>query len=269
MPTSSSSSIARFRPSRLDRPEWASRTSPICRPMRWTGFSELIGSWKIIAISLPRTARSSRCLSPISSRPSSWMLPETSAPWRRPMSESAVTLLPEPDSPTNPSDSPAASENPTPLTACTRGSPPPPPKLTTRSLTFSSGGSGSSRISACTGDEGLPPSPRVERVVDGVSHQAHRHEHDRQYARRGEHEPGVVAPLAQVLVDHPSEARLRRPDADPEKAQRRLEEERPSEGEADRDDQRPGRVREEVLRDDPPALRALRARCKHELALAE
>ena len=31
----------------------------IWSPILWTGFSEVIGSWKIIAISAPRTLRSS------------------------------------------------------------------------------------------------------------------------------------------------------------------------------------------------------------------
>ena len=41
----------------------------ICSPILWTGFSEVIGSWKIIAISAPRTRRSSSSVAPISSVP--------------------------------------------------------------------------------------------------------------------------------------------------------------------------------------------------------
>ena len=38
----------------------ASRISPICRSMVCSGLSEVIGSWKIMVMSLPRTSRSSR-----------------------------------------------------------------------------------------------------------------------------------------------------------------------------------------------------------------
>ena len=41
----------------------------IWSPIFWTGFSEVIGSWKIIAISAPRTLRSSFSEAPISSVP--------------------------------------------------------------------------------------------------------------------------------------------------------------------------------------------------------
>jgi hypothetical protein len=67
-----------------------------------TGLRLVIGSWKIMAISLPRTSCMVRAGSVRRSRPASLMLP-----WTRPLScgigrimESAVTLFPEPDSPT-------------------------------------------------------------------------------------------------------------------------------------------------------------------------
>ncbi len=41
----------------------------ICRPTRCTGFSDVIGSWKIIAISAPRTRRSSSSVAFTSSVP--------------------------------------------------------------------------------------------------------------------------------------------------------------------------------------------------------
>ena len=74
----------------------------ICRPMRSTGLSEVIGSWKIMAISRPRSWRISSSERVSSSRPSKRMLP-----WMRAvpggssrMVASADTDLPEPDSPT-------------------------------------------------------------------------------------------------------------------------------------------------------------------------
>ncbi|MGY3425852.1 hypothetical protein ACVWZW_006356 [Bradyrhizobium sp. F1.13.4] len=67
-----------------------------------TGLRLVIGSWKIMAMSLPRTSFMLASGSVSRSRPASRTLPST-----RPVSfgmsrmiESAVTLLPEPDSPT-------------------------------------------------------------------------------------------------------------------------------------------------------------------------
>src|SRR5882724_5438900 len=67
-----------------------------------TGLRLVIGSWKIIATSLPRTSRIAGSGSVKRSRPASLMLPSMrpfSCGMSR-MTDSAVTLLPEPDSPT-------------------------------------------------------------------------------------------------------------------------------------------------------------------------
>src|SRR5882724_3491656 len=67
-----------------------------------TGLRLVIGSWKIMATSLPRTSRIVCSGIVRRSRPPSWMLPSM-RPFccgTRRMMESAVTLLPEPDSPT-------------------------------------------------------------------------------------------------------------------------------------------------------------------------
>ena len=67
-----------------------------------TGLSAVIGSWKIIDMRAPRSSR--RRSSPAASRfsPSSRILPpETGSVFgRSPMIVCAITLLPEPDSPT-------------------------------------------------------------------------------------------------------------------------------------------------------------------------
>src|SRR5882724_10394673 len=80
-----------------------------------TGLRLVIGSWKIMATSLPRTSRIACSGSVRRSRPASLMLP-----WIRPLScgmsrmmERAVTLLPEPDSPTIATVSFAATSNDT------------------------------------------------------------------------------------------------------------------------------------------------------------
>ena len=43
---------------------WTSITSSICRPIVSTGFSAVIGSWKIIAMRLPRSVAQARRRAP-------------------------------------------------------------------------------------------------------------------------------------------------------------------------------------------------------------
>ena len=91
----------------------------IWRPIVSTGFRLVIGSWKIIAISRPRIRRSSWSESFNRSRPPNLAVPATARParGRMPSNASAVTLLPQPDSPTMPSISPGATVNEMSLTA--------------------------------------------------------------------------------------------------------------------------------------------------------
>ena len=73
-----------------------------CRPTLNTGFNELIGSWNTQAISRPRKARNSAALACSRSRPWYRMRPLRSAlSGSRLTIDIAVTLLPEPDSPTS------------------------------------------------------------------------------------------------------------------------------------------------------------------------
>ena len=73
-PAAAARGCARGRPLRL-RCLCTSRTSLTCFSMVCSGFSEVMGSWKIMAIRLPRTARSTVSLAPSSSWPWNWMLP--------------------------------------------------------------------------------------------------------------------------------------------------------------------------------------------------
>jgi len=95
--------------------------STSCRPIVWTGFSEVIGSWKIIAMSLPRISRSFFGLIPIRFSPFQIASPLEIVVLRlfRPMIVRQVTLLPQPDSPTIPSVLPFSTEKLTPSTALT------------------------------------------------------------------------------------------------------------------------------------------------------
>ena len=86
-----------------------------------TGFNEVIGSWKIIAISLPRISRSRRvpAVSRFSPLNSASPLVIVFFAALRPMIVRHVTLLPEPDSPTIPSVFPFSTLKLTPSTALT------------------------------------------------------------------------------------------------------------------------------------------------------
>src|SRR5918998_451892 len=124
MPTRASSSTARLAASlRLPSGWWMRMPSTIWWPIVWTGFREVRGSWKIMAIPDPRILRSSWGGRPSSSRPLNLTDPVTSAlAGRRPRVASMVTVLPEPDSPTIPRTFAGSRLRSTPRTADTRPS---------------------------------------------------------------------------------------------------------------------------------------------------
>ena len=96
--------------------------SPIWRLIVSTGLSEVMGSWKIMAISLPRICRISFLGHPDQVLALEQHLAAGDFAGRlgiRPMIESAVTLLPDPLSPTMPSVSSSYRSKETPLTAFT------------------------------------------------------------------------------------------------------------------------------------------------------
>lgn len=104
MPTRSSSSTTRSRSSRSPISRWTVMASPIWSPTLNTGFSAASASWNTIAMRRPRS-----CSSCLSGRPSSPTPRNRTSPLmlavlgNRPRIAIAVTLLPEPDSPTMPS----------------------------------------------------------------------------------------------------------------------------------------------------------------------
>ena len=94
--------------------------SVICSPTVSTGLSEVIGSWKIIEMRFPRSSRKAAAESCRRSTPSNRISPPAIRPGGRgtsPMIDSAVTLLPQPDSPTMPSVRPGSMEKLIPSTA--------------------------------------------------------------------------------------------------------------------------------------------------------
>ncbi len=135
MPTRSSSSTARARAAEPDMLLWTSNASVIWSPTVKIGVSDDSGSWNTIASSLPRSFDRSSSPLPMSSSPCSLIDPVSVAvSGSRPMIASDVTDLPEPDSPTMPSTSPAARSKLTPRTA--RTAPASEGKLTVRSWTL-------------------------------------------------------------------------------------------------------------------------------------
>ena len=139
-PTSPIAATTRARRWAADRPVWISSISPIWSPTRATGLSAVIGSWKIIAIFSPRRRRMRRSLCASRSTPSTWMAPATGVRARRscrPMTVKAVTDLPDPDSPTTQTISPALTVRSMPSTALARS--PPFGRLTVRPRTSSTG----------------------------------------------------------------------------------------------------------------------------------
>ena len=82
-------------------------------PMRRTGLICARGSWNTIDIRF-RYERSSPPLSVLTSCPPNRICPSTSAPGGSdPLTARAVIVLPEPDSPTSPTDSPGSTDRDT------------------------------------------------------------------------------------------------------------------------------------------------------------
>ena len=100
--------MARWRAAFGDIAWWLRSISAIWNPIVYTGFSAVIGSWKITDTSRPRIWRSERWSMPTISRSPSLIEPATWAFFgSSPSIAIAVVDLPEPDSPTIASTSPA------------------------------------------------------------------------------------------------------------------------------------------------------------------
>jgi hypothetical protein len=96
-------------------PRWRRRTSATWNPTVRTGLRLVMGSWKIMPIAPPRTSRIAASSSASRSVPSSLTEPSMRPTpcWTSRMIESAVTDLPEPDSPTTATVSPLPMAKPT------------------------------------------------------------------------------------------------------------------------------------------------------------
>ena len=219
----------------------------ICVPIVSVGLSDVIGSWKIIAISRPRTSSSFLSESFVRSRPSNITEPETIFAGGfgiRPMIESAVTDFPQPDSPTIPSVSPFSIEK---LTAVDRAD------------------------DALAGEEvgaqvvdleqrhalGLP-GPGVECVAQAVRNEVGA-EHERRDRHRGDDQRiDVRAVDGAAVVGHRTPRGVRRANTEADEREERLAEDHRGQLEEDGDDQHAERVREQVAAEDAVPPRAPR-----------
>ena len=127
MPARSSASTAAMAAVRRSASPWMRRTSATWAPMRLTGLSDTVGSCGMTPIWRPRIARSRRSPSVVRSTPSKRTEPPTTlaAGGSSPAMAWAVVDLPEPDSPTRASTSPAPSAEVDPGDGVERAAPQP------------------------------------------------------------------------------------------------------------------------------------------------
>ena len=196
MPTSRSISTARSRASFWLTFLWSLTCSAIWSPTVNTGFRLVSGSWKIIAISLPRILRISPSGSDRTSRPSN----QTSLPApisaggmsSRRMIVSAVTLLPDPDSPTMPSVWPAPQREADPV----HGRHDAVHDLEVRSAGCGRPGGGRRPgVPRVRGGRSTPRScarSRIERVAQAVTHEVHGQHRDDDRETREQRPPPVA-----------------------------------------------------------------------------
>src|SRR5438105_4479087 len=212
MPTRPSMFTAEERAFLASQPLWSRVGSETCHPTRYTGLSEVIGSWKIIAISRPRISRISYSLIRVRSWPLNITLPPTMRPGRcNLMMLIAVTDLPHPDSPTMPSVSPGWSSNETPSTALTT------PSLVEKTVCRS----WTSSRACVTRASGLQPG--VEGIADSIAEDV-RGEHGQEDGDPGKgDEESRAEEITLGVGEHVAPTRGRRLDAEAEEGERRLD----------------------------------------------
>src|SRR5574340_818634 len=254
MPTRSIISTARLFACRPSMPLCTRSASPIWNPTRNTGFSDVIGSWKIIAIWSPRIARTCASLILRTSLPARVTVPSAilpCGPWMSRISDSAVTDFPEPDSPTMASVWPASREKLTPSTALTT-----PSRVKNWVFRLFTSRSAISVFH-----------PHIERIAQAVAHQ-NEGEHCGQDGETGpQRQPGRRDHQRLGLRQHEAPRRGRRLHAHAEVRKRRLGDDRAADAHGAVHDDRSDRVRQDVPHHYPQVRRAHRARGIHVLVL--
>src|SRR6185503_4180593 len=259
------------------------------------GFRLVSGSWKMNPISLPRSLRMPSADSLSRSTPSKITEPETILPGgfgTSRVSESAVTLLPQPDSPTSPSVSPWPS---TKLTSSTARTTPSGVKKCVERLRTSrrfflpvfvsrcsrvirAASSGvSSRLTASYTEVRscadvkllLALELRIEGVAQPVSNEREADERQGDHEPRPEREPGVGSDERLAVGDERAPRRAGRLDADADVGEGRLGEDGGGDAEGHGHDDRPDRVRQQVPGHDVPVGHADRPGGLDELRLLQ
>src|ERR1700682_1930545 len=238
----------------FEKRSWAVIASSIWVPTLVTGFRDVIGSWKIMATSLPRNSRTSSSFFWTTSWSLKMIRPDTIRPGsgtsRR--MEKAVIVFPEPDSPTMPTVSPRETLKLMPSTAWTI--PREVKNCVRRSSTRNSGAA--TALSSHSG---------IDCVSQSIAYEAERQHGDGQRQRRDEHLVGVGENRLVAILDHDAPARGGWRDADPEVAEGGFQENRPRDAEGQAHDDGAEGVRQQVAQDDLRGPAAGGARPLHEL----
>src|SRR6516162_8424532 len=209
MPTRPSTSTARACAVLASAPRCRITVSAIWSPTVIVGFSEVIGSWKIIPTSLPRTWRMPSSFSEEISCPSRTIFPPVMCPpgGSSCMIDSAVMVFPDPDSPTTPRHSPASTLRLTPSSACTvaRRS-----RISVRRSSIWSSGGMCPRQSSVLCARLTALQPDLDRVAQPLPDEDGRGDHDHDAEPGGNDQPPV--PVVYVLhpgAEHPAPVLLR------------------------------------------------------------
>src|SRR5580700_11682 len=244
MPTRPSTSTARSSATAFDAPRCSRTDSAIWSPIVIVGFSEVSGSWKIIPIWLPRTCSISDSGSAATSVPSTTMRPPTTSPpdGSSRMMDSAVIVLPLPDSPTMPRHSPGSTVSDTPSMACT---------VARRSLISmrrsSMIRSGANGKTSSQVENSAPLQADLERVTQRVTDEVDRDDdEDDRDAGREDLPPVAVVDRVDAGVEHAAPVGLRRTDAEAQVGPRHDQQDRVGDLEGGVDDDRADRVRRDV-----------------------
>src|SRR5580658_1205967 len=230
-----------------------------------TGFSEVIGSWKIIAMRAPRISRIAGSGSLSRSCPSNKISPlvmRADSGSRR-MIESTLAVLPEPDSPTRPISLPASTLKLTPSTA--RTSPPSVKNEVWSDFTSSSGCTGVNqviRLSSWRASIGASAGVRrIETVAEMVAKKVERHHGEKNEDARDQ-DPRIAREVLRILRlrEQVAPARCGLLDAEAEEGQRALAEDEAWDRKRRGDDRVAEHRRYDVARDDAPSRGAQCAR---------
>src|SRR5580698_7562759 len=231
--------MARARAVFASAPRCSSTVSAIWSPIVIVGFSDVIGSWKIIPTSLPRTCRIPSSLSDEITWSPRLILPPTMCPpgGRSCMIESAVIVLPEPDSPTMPRHSPASRLRLTPSSACTVAL---RSRISVRRSSIDSSGAMCPRefhdLSSSSGPDGRGPGggcrpvtaarlaalqPDLDGVAQPLADEDGRGDHDDDAeSGRDDQPPVAVVDVLDAVGEHPAPVGLRRTDAESQVTER-------------------------------------------------